>query len=93
MGEVIRDDRALCLKCRRGDEQVGIRQQRFAPIELRIQGGRPFDDTIRQGEDETDLTQSFKGDLLRLGLLGLEPGQDFISRDDGEGESRLCSAK
>jgi len=90
--EVIRDHRALRVKGRRGNEQVGVRQQRSTPIELRVQRGCAFNDAVCEGEDETGLTQRFKGDLLGLCLLGLEPPKDFISGDDGEGES-LCSAR
>lgn len=39
-----------------------------------------------KGEDEACLTQRFKGDLLSLGLLGLEPTQDFIPGHDRKGE-------
>lgn len=92
MGEVIRDDCELCVKCSRGNEQVSIWEQCAPPIEFCVQGGRTFNNTVCQGENDTALTQRVKGGRLRSGLLNFESEQDFVPVMM-ENVSRPCSAR
>ena len=73
------------------NEEIGIGEQVPASIQLRIEGRRALDDTIGQGEDETDVAQGVEGDLLDVRLFGFEPTQNLIARDDGEGEPVMVS--
>lgn len=87
MGEVVRDQRTLGLQCRGGDEEVRIGEQGPLPVEVAIQRGGAVHYLIGKREDETGLAQEGKGNFLGGGLLGLEPAQQFVTSDDGEGEA------
>jgi hypothetical protein len=87
VGEVIRDQCALDVQCRSGDEQIRIGEQSLLPVEVAIQRGGAVHHLIGEWEDETGLTQEGKRGFLRPCLFGLQPAQQFISCDDREGES------
>ena len=91
MQEVVRDQDALTFQGRSANEKIRIGQQLTSAIQLSVEGGGAVNDTIRQGQDETDLTQGLKGNLLGTSLLSFEPTQNLIARDDGEREPIMIS--
>jgi hypothetical protein len=84
--EVVRDQCALGIQCRRGNEQIGIGEQGTLPVEVAIQRGGAVYHLISEREDEAGLTQERKRRLLGPCLFGLQSAQQFIPGDDGEGE-------
>lgn len=86
MGEVVRNQCPLSLQCRGRNEQIRIGKQGTLPVEVAIQLGGAFHHLIGEREDEAGLTQEGKCGFLGSGLFGLESAQQFIARDDREGE-------
>jgi hypothetical protein len=86
VGEVVRDQGTLGLQSRGRDEQIRIGEQGALPVEVAVQRGGAFHYLIGEREDEAGLTQKGKCRFLGSGLLGHESAQQFITRDDREGE-------
>jgi len=84
--EVVRDQCALGVQRRRGNEQIRIGEQGALPVEVAIQRGGAVHHLISEWEDEAGLSQQRKCRLLGPRLLGLESAQQFAAGDDREGE-------
>lgn len=91
VGEVIRDQCALGVQCRGGNEQVRIRQQGSLTMEVAIQRSGAFHHLIGEREDETGLAQEGKRGFLRSCVFCLQPAQQFVAGNDRKGEALVVS--
>lgn len=81
---VVRDHGQTVHHGRSADQDVGVADRLASLLEIRVDAGREENDFVGEREDLARAAEAFERLKLSGRVLGLEPAEDLVARDDRE---------